>query len=90
MSPEQLAAHLGDGWRVADRGVAKGLARVWYYPTTNRYGAQFRNGVTGACSTTDAKTPELALAAALGHAARFARITLEDIENVQPGFTKRA
>lgn len=89
MTPEQLAKHLGDGWRVSDRGVAKGLARVWYYPSTYRYGAQFRNAINGVSSTADGATPEQALGVVLGNALRFARITLDDIEAVRPGFTKK-
>lgn len=85
---DELAKRLGDGWAIDEKkgGVRKGMVRVWcYHMTTGRYGAQFDNCVYRTSS--DAATPEEAVRKVLLDARRLARLTLEDIEKVQPGLT---
>lgn len=87
MTPAELAARLGDGWRVEGTGVRKACARVWCYAaSTGRYGAKFDNNLTS--STGDGATPEEALRKACLGARHFARLTLDDIENLVPGIAE--
>lgn len=73
---------MGDGWAVGPRGVTKGFARVWYYPSSGRYGAEFSNTVAAMTAKADAETPELAVHKVLWTVRNRARMTLEDIAAV--------